>query len=90
MYMYIVFNYIFMPCHSWKSDNAFHNIPSFKIKADYFCEKVNIFIFWERDFLHALCLTQMVLVLNLTFQSCILITKVASCIKWGEYVIRKG
>lgn len=68
MYMYACLNYTFMPCHSQKHNfpNVFLNIPFFKIKAQYICEKENIFALWERDFLRALCLTLMFLISNLS------------------------
>lgn len=68
--MYTCVNYTFMTCHNWNDDflNALLNVPIFKIKAQYICEKVNAFALWERAFLCALRLTLMFLISNLTLR----------------------
>lgn len=68
--MYTCLNYTFMTCHSHKENflNVLLNVSSFKIKAQYICEKVNIFVLWESDFLCALCLTLIFLISNLTLR----------------------
>lgn len=68
MYMYTCLNYTFMPCHKENFLNVLLNVSIFKGKAQYICEKVNIFVLWERDILCALCLTLIFLISNLTLR----------------------
>lgn len=42
MYMYTWLYYTFILCCSWKDNLNVLNIPIFKIKLQYICEKVNI------------------------------------------------
>lgn len=69
MYMYTCLNYTFMPCHNHKENflNVL-NISIFIVKAQYICEKANIFVLWERDLLCAVCLTLIFLISNLTLR----------------------